>query len=90
MSGRGLPCLWDERRALYLMFNAGAESVDFRLPPAPAEARWRLAVDTSREAPLDLAAAGEEPLCEDPNNFRLGPRSSAILLARGTAATEAE
>jgi len=73
----------DGRRALYLMFNAGAEAVDFKLPPAPAGARWRSAVDTDREAPLDLAAAGEEPFCEDPNNFHLGPRSSAIVLARG-------
>jgi isoamylase len=56
----------DEQRALCLMFNAGADAVDFGLPPALPGARWHLAVDTSREAPQDLFAAGEEPLWEDP------------------------
>jgi glycogen operon protein len=66
------------------MFNAGAEAVDFRLPPVIPGARWHLAVDTSREAPQDLFAAGEEPLWEDSQTYHLSPRSSAILLARGT------
>jgi glycogen operon protein len=70
----------DEQRALCLMFNAGADAVDFGLPPALPRARWHLAVDTSREAPQDLFAAGEEPLWEDPQTYRLSPRSSAILL----------
>jgi glycogen operon protein len=72
----------DEQRALYLMFNAGADAVDFGLPPALPGARWHLAVDTSREAPQDLFAAGEEPLLEDTRTYRLSPRSSVILLAR--------
>ncbi len=71
----------DEQRALLLMFNAGADAVDFGLPPAPAGARWRLAVDTSRQAPQDLFAAGEEPLWENPQTYRLSPLSSAILLS---------
>ena len=33
-------------------------------------------------APQDLFASGEEPLCEDPLIYRMGPRSSVILLAR--------
>ena len=74
----------DEQSALYLMFNAGAGAVDFGLPSLPAEARWLLAVDTAREAPQDLFAAGEELLWEDRQTYRLGPRASAILLARGT------
>jgi glycogen operon protein len=74
----------DELSALYLMFNAGADAVDFRLPPVLPGARWHLAVDTSREAPQDLFAAGEEPLWEDPQTYHLSPRSSAILLARRT------
>jgi isoamylase len=74
----------DEQRALCLMFNAGADAADFDLPPAPLGARWHLAVDTSREAPQDFFAGGEEPLWEDPQTYQLGPRSSAILLARGT------
>jgi glycogen operon protein len=74
----------DEQSALYLMFNAGADAVDFGLPSLPAEARWHLAVDTAREAPQDLFAAGEEPLWEDWQTYHLAPRSSAILLARRT------
>jgi glycogen operon protein len=77
-------CLVPEgaHRALCLMFNAGAEAVDFPLPAAPPGARWHLAVDTSREAPHDLFAAGEEPLWDDPQTYHLSARSSAILVAR--------
>jgi glycogen operon protein len=70
----------DEHHALCLMFNAGADAVDFGLPPVPPGAGWRLAVDTSREAPQDLCAAGEESICEDRATYRLSPRSTAILL----------
>jgi isoamylase len=73
----------DDQRALCLMFNAGAEVVDHALPPLSPGARWHVAVDTSREAPQDLSAPGEEPLWEDPHTYPLGPRSSVILLARG-------
>jgi isoamylase len=74
----------EEQGALFLMFNAGADAVDFGLPPVLPGGRWHLAVDTSREAPQDLFAAGEEPLWEDPQTYHLSPRSSAILLARCT------
>ena len=72
----------DEQHALCLMFNAGADAVEFGLPPVPPESRWHVVVDTSREAPQDLFAAGEETLWKDPHTYHLGPRSSAILLAR--------
>ena len=71
----------DETRALLLMFNSGADAVDFALPPAPPPARWHVAVDTSREAPQDLFAAGEEPIWKDSTTYHLSPRSSTILLA---------
>jgi len=74
----------DEQRALYLMFNAGTDAVDFSLPPVLPKVHWHLAVDTSRAAPQDLFAEGEEPLWEDPQTYRLSPRSSAILLMRRT------
>jgi glycogen operon protein len=74
----------DDRHALCLMFNAGADAVDFRLPAAPPGARWHLAVDTSRESPQDLFGAGGEPLWKDSDACRLSPRSSAIFLARAT------
>jgi isoamylase len=63
------------------MFNAGTDAVDFGLPAAVPGARWHLAVDTSREAPQDLFAAGEETLLEDIRTYSLSPRSSAILLS---------
>ena len=72
----------DASHALFLMFNAGTDAVDFGLPAIPTGTRWYQAVDTSREAPRDLFAAGEEPLCEDPHAYRLNPRSGVILLAR--------
>ena len=78
-----LACLIHEDAggALFLMFNAGVDVVDFCLPILP-QGSWRLAVDTSREAPGDLFTPGEEPFCQDPNSYRLGARSSAILLVR--------
>ena len=77
----------DDQRALCLMFNAGADAVNFALPPAPPGARWHLSVDTSRQAPEDLSAAGEEPLGEDPQTYYIGPRGpNAILLGRRTEA----
>jgi hypothetical protein len=46
----------------------------------PAGQIWRLAADTSRAAPDDLADTGKEPALQDQIGFRLEPRSSAILL----------
>ena len=74
----------DEQQALCLMFNAGTDAVDFGLPSVLPGMCWHLAVDTSRESPHDLFAAGEEPLWEDPRTYHLSPRSSVVLLARGT------
>jgi len=74
----------DEQHALCLMFNASGAAVDFSLPSVPAETRWYVAVDTSRESPQDLSAAGEEPLWDNPRTYRLSPESSIILLARRT------
>ena len=76
--------LEDEQSALFLMFNAGIESVDFCLPTILNGARWHLAVDTTRTTPQDMSVPGEEPLLEDQCTYHLRPRTSAILLARGT------
>ena len=72
----------DQHSALFLMFNAGTDTVDFGLPPVPAGSRWYLAVDTARAVPHDLYPSGGEPLCDDQHAYRVGPRSSVILLAR--------
>lgn len=74
----------DEQRSLYLMFNAGTDWATFALPTAPAGFRWHLAVDTALDAQQDLSAAGDELLCADQHTYRLGSRSSAILLIRRT------
>jgi glycogen operon protein len=72
----------DEQRALYLMFNAGADAVDFHLPPMTSGVQWHLAIDSFGETPHDLFAVGEESLLKYPQTYLLKPRSSAILLAR--------
>jgi isoamylase len=79
-----LACLvhQDRSSALYLMFNAGPGAVAFRLPAAPGPACWRVAADTSREAPQDLFSPGEEPLLEPSLTYPVGPHSSVILVAR--------
>lgn len=68
---------------LFLMFNADTAASDFSIPAASGHKTWRLAVDTSRQAPEDLYEAGKEPSIKDQVTFRVGPRSGAILLARG-------
>ncbi len=65
---------------LFLLFNADKKTVEFSIPSLPAGKIWRLAVDTSRAAPDDLADAGKEPPLQDQIGFRLESRSSAILL----------
>jgi isoamylase len=68
---------------LFLMFNADTAPCDFSIPAASGNKLWRQAIDTSRQAPGDLYEPGKEPAMEDRVTFRVGPRSSAILLARG-------
>ncbi len=82
-NAKQLACLIneDEQSALYLMFNAGNDAIDFKLPDLLEATQWFVAVDTSRESPQDMFAAGEEPLWQDAETYRLSPRSSAILLA---------
>ena len=72
----------EQQDTLFLMFNAGADKVDFVLPPVPSGFRWHLAVDTARESPQDIFAAGKGPLLEDTKTYRMSSRASAILVAR--------
>jgi glycogen operon protein len=72
----------NEQDRLYLMFNAATRETDFGLPTLPQGFRWHLAVDTSRSAPQDLFAAGEEALVDDSKTYHVEARSSAILVAR--------
>ncbi len=72
----------DAQCSMLLMFNAGADAVDFAFPILPPGKRWHLAVDTSRASPQDLVSAGNETLCVDQHTYHLSSRASAILLAR--------
>lgn len=73
----------DNQHALFLMFNAGDDAIDFCLPAMPLQARWYQAIDTSCTAPQDMFSIGEEPLLADIHNYHLRPKTSAILLIRG-------
>lgn len=66
---------------LFLLFNADTRPVDFPIPVLPVGKIWRLAVDTSGTAPDDLFDSGKEPSLQGRIDFRLEPRSSAILLS---------
>ncbi len=81
---KAFACVVDEEAEsrILLMFNAGADSVDFHLPQSPEFATWLLAVDTSGAAPQDLFAEGEEPMVDSSKPYSLAARSSAILVAR--------
>jgi len=72
----------DPQHALFLMFNAGTEAVEFALPALPPGAWWHLAVNTAHETPLEPFAAGRKARCGDSQSYRLSPLSSAILFAR--------
>ncbi len=81
---KSLACmvLGESEPAVFLMFNAANEPVEFSLPALPEATNWRLAVDTSRPAPEDFSIEGKEPSLAGQKIFRAGPRSSAILVGR--------
>jgi isoamylase len=81
--------LWQAEPHLYLMFNASTEEVSFTLPALPDLRHWYLAVDTSLPTPHDLVETGAEIALEDPSTYRVGPRSSAILVAYSTRTSPA-
>jgi isoamylase len=65
---------------LFLMFNADNRPVDFSIPALSGRKIWRLAVDTSRNAPDDIFEPGTEPSLQGQVSLRVEARSSAILL----------
>ena len=72
----------NEKDRLYLMFNSGNATSTFTLPGLPSNYRWRLAIDTFRSVPLDLAAAKQEELPTLSLHYQLEPRSSAVAVLR--------
>ncbi len=70
---------------IYLMINAYWESLDFELPPVPAQCKgpWRRWIDTSRDPPEDVC----EWQCGAPvmaAHYAVPPRSLVTLVAWGT------
>jgi len=70
---------------IYLMINAYWESLDFELPPVPAQCKgpWRRWIDTSRDPPEDIC----EWQCGAPvmaAHYAVSPRSLGTLVAWGT------
>jgi glycogen operon protein len=68
--------------ALYLMFNADPAPIAFVLPAPPRPGPWRVAVDTTQPSPEDCHPAGEEGALASQTRYAVGPRSSAVLVAR--------
>ncbi len=69
---QGRPQLDDD---FLLLFNAGEEGVNFRLPSSPEEIRWEALVDTSYSA--GLKAGG---FLKPDDVYALKPRSMAVLV----------
>ncbi|MBW8364677.1 MAG: glycogen debranching protein GlgX [Rhizobium sp.] len=83
-SARQLACRIheDAHDSLFLMFNAGSEHVDFRVPEAPDDWHWHRAVDTHRPAPEDIASPGTAPRLDALGAYRVAPRAGVILATR--------
>ena len=62
--------------SFYLLANAYWEPLEFELPTT---ARWKRLVDTSLDAPEDLAEEDEAPYVLTPT-YKAGPRSVVILI----------
>ena len=75
--------------ALHLIFNAYWEPLEFELPaPDVAAGPWRRIVDTSLDAPDDIAADIDAATEVSGATYRAEPRSVVLLAARradGTA-----
>ena len=65
---------------LHVMFNMFWDSLDFELPVVPGR-RWRLAVDTARPSPRDIADPGSEPEITG-NKLLVEARSVVVLVNR--------
>ncbi|MGF1425306.1 glycogen debranching protein GlgX [Kitasatospora sp. LaBMicrA B282] len=65
---------------LYLAANSHWEPHELELPPAGPGASWHLALDTAATAPHDIHLPGEEPRLADQDRYRIGPRSTVVLI----------
>jgi len=71
------------RFAFHIMVNAWWQPLEFELPPSQEipGGRWHRWLDTSLPSPADIVPIEEAPVV-DGGNYRLPPRSLAVLLAR--------
>ncbi len=67
----------DEDAFIYIIVNAHWEEHDFEIPELPDGFKWHLVAEAYGGAYKD----GEEPLMENQTTIRLGPRTTAVLVA---------
>jgi glycogen operon protein len=72
---------------LHVMLNAYWEALAFALPPLPPGRQWHRLVDTTLADGRDYSEP-PSPLAIGEHQYRLEPRSSAVLLAGPTTAQE--
>jgi isoamylase len=82
-SQKRLACLihGQDKPDLYLMFNAGANAIAFKLPSLSPPGGWRLAADTSLSV-ADASNAGVDPFPAGQITYLVESRCSVILLSR--------
>jgi len=68
-------------RALYMLFNGGAEKVQAQLPPLQS-GRWHRVMDSARPAPEDIFEEGREELLKDQAAYLLQEHSAALFIAK--------
>ena len=67
---------------IFLVANGHGEPHEFELPLLGPGKSWRLAVDTMREPPEDIAEPGEEAALPRQEAYGVGPRSVVVLVGR--------
>ncbi len=65
---------------MHVMLNAYWDGLEFELPELPDGWGWRRLVDTSLPSPDDISQP-PVPLRSGTRRYRLGPRSSVVLVA---------
>jgi glycogen operon protein len=66
---------------IYLIANAHWESHTFEIP-ALLDQNWFRFVDTTREAPQEIAELGKEERLPDEKHYLVGPRSVVVLIGK--------
>ncbi|NOX89307.1 MAG: glycogen debranching protein GlgX [Calditrichaeota bacterium] len=67
---------------MYLMFNAENVQNRFDLPPASANRRWHVFIDTFKEPPEDIFEEERTPPVNNQTLYTVGAYSTAVLISR--------